>query len=56
MTTKAELIKENKLLKERLDKERSKEKCFYCNGSGKIWRYGMDGDQSCPRCGGSGRA
>ena len=30
------------------------EKCYYCEGSGKI--EGIDGFETCPRCGGSGAA
>lgn len=49
-----DLIQENKELKEKLNKEQSKTKCYRCNGSGKIFSY-WDGDTYCPVCSGSGR-
>jgi DnaJ-class molecular chaperone len=52
--TKAELVAENKQLKEKLNKECSKERCYRCGGTGEIWSY-WDGDISCPHCHGSGR-
>jgi len=54
MTTKKELIEENNKLKDQLYKEKSKEKCYRCGGSGEIFSY-WDGDTYCPVCQGSGR-
>lgn len=48
------LLEENKQLREMVKKERSKEICHHCHGSGEIWTY-WDGDTFCPRCSGSGR-
>jgi DnaJ-class molecular chaperone len=53
MPTKVELIKENELLKKKLDGVLSKERCYRCNGSGKVWTY-WDGDTYCPVCSGTG--
>jgi DnaJ-class molecular chaperone len=49
-----QLRNENEQLKKIIKKERSKEKCYHCNGSGEIWTY-WDGDTFCPHCSGSGR-
>jgi DnaJ-class molecular chaperone len=48
------LLEENKVLKEKLEKELTKEPCYRCEGSGKIWTY-WDGDTYCPHCSGTGR-
>ena len=49
------LKEENELLKNKLNKEHSKERCYRCGGTGEIWTY-FDGDISCPNCHGSGRS
>ena len=54
MTTKKELEKENKSLKDKLNREQSKKICYRCNGIGEIFTY-WDGDTHCPACSGSGR-
>ena len=48
------LLEENKQLREMVKKERSKEICHHCHGSGEIWTY-WDGDTFCHHCHGSGR-
>jgi DnaJ-class molecular chaperone len=53
--TKQQLVDENKRLKGLLDKEFSKKPCYHCNGTGRYWTYGLDDEESCPYCHGSGR-
>jgi len=55
MPTKSELLKENTKLKSLLNKEQSKQTCYHCQGTGKRWTYGMDNEERCRYCGGSGR-
>jgi len=44
---------ENKELKTKLEKIRSKEPCWHCGGTGKKWTY-WDGDTWCRDCSGTG--
>jgi DnaJ-class molecular chaperone len=56
MVTKKELIEENKRLKGLLDHRHDLNiVCYHCKGSGMYWTYGMDEEQRCPYCHGSGR-